>query len=91
MSNITSENSIDADEAARDVAENSNTDDQIFENVTADDNLSNLEIRDAHATDKSNVRRSNRLTEIENSLIKMNREKNTAAFAAIDETSIEKE
>ena len=75
---------------ARDAAESLNTDDQIFKNITANDNLLNSKTRNVHATDKFNVRRSNRLTEIENSLIKIDREKNTAAFAAINETSIEK-
>ena len=78
-------------EVARDTAENLSADDQIFKDVIADNNLTNSKTRDVHTTDKFNVRRSNRLTEIESSLIRMGREKNTAAFAAIDEISIEKE
>ena len=64
-------------ETARDTAESLNVNDQIFENVTADDNLLNSETRNVHTTDKFSVRRSNWLTEIENSLIRIDRKKNT--------------
>ena len=77
-------------EAVRNTSESFSDDDQIFRNITADDNLLNLEIRNTHATNKLNARRSNRLIEIESSLSKIDREKDTATFAAIDEISIKK-
>ena len=77
-------------EAARNIDEDSSADDQVVEDITADDNLLNSKTRNIHAIDKLNARRSNRLTEIENSLNKIDRRKNTAAFPAIDEVSIEK-
>ena len=78
-------------EAARDIVESSDADSQIFENDVTDDNLSNSKIRDIHAKVKPDTGRFNRLTEIENSLSSVERNTSTAAFAAINEISIEKE
>ena len=78
-------------EIARDIAESLNVNSQIFENDAIDDNLSNSKIRNIYMRIKSSTRCSNRLTEIENSLSSVERNTNTAAFAAIDEISIEKE
>ena len=78
-------------EAARNTAKNLNEDDQIFRNMTADNDLSNSKTRNIHATDKFSARRSNWSIEIESLLNKIDRKKNTAAFAAIDKVSIEKE
>ena len=78
-------------EVVRDITESSDIDSQIFENDATDHNLLNLKTSDIHAKVKFNTRRSNRLTEIENSLSNVERNTNTAAFAAIDEISIEKE
>ena len=72
-------------------AENSNIKSQIFEDDVTDDNLSNSKTRNIHARIKSGIRRFNRLTEIENPLNNVERGINTAAFATIDEISIEKE
>ena len=55
-------------EAARDIVESSDADSQIFENDVTDDNLSNSKTRNIHARIKSDIRRFNRLIEIENSL-----------------------
>ena len=77
-------------EAARDIAESSNANSQIFENDVTNDNLLNSKTLNTHAKIKSNTRRSNRLIEIENSLNSVERSTNTAAFATIDEISIEK-
>ena len=76
---------------ARNIAESSDTDSQIFEDDAINDNLSNSKTRNIHARIKSNTRRFNRLIEIENSLSNVRRSTNTTAFAAIDEISIEKE
>ena len=78
-------------EAARNIAESSDTDSQIFEDDATDDNLSNSKIRDIRARVKFNTRRFNRLTEIENSLSSVGRSTSTAAFSTIDEILIEKE
>ena len=78
-------------EVVRNIAESSNVDNQIFEDDVTDDNLSNSKTRNIHARIKSDTRRFNRLTEIENSLNNVERNTNTAAFATIDEISIEKE
>ena len=77
-------------EAARDIVESSDADSQIFENDVTDDNLSNSKTRDIRARIKFSTRRFNRLIEIENSLSSVERSTSTAAFAAIDEISIEK-
>ena len=77
-------------EAARNTAESSDANDQIFEDDVTDDNLSNSKISNIHARVKSNIRRSNRLTEIENSLNSVERSMNTTTFTTIDEISIEK-
>ena len=58
-------------EIARNTAENSSADDQIFENVTSNDNFLNLEARKIYAIDKFNTRRSNQLIKIENLLNKI--------------------
>ena len=76
-------------ETVRNIAENSNADSQIFENDVTDDNLSNSKTQNIHARIKSSIRRFNRLIEIENSLSSVERSLNTAAFATIDEISIE--
>ena len=78
-------------EAVRNTAESSDTDSQIFENDVTDDNLSNSKTRNIHARIKFNIRRSNRLIEIKNSLNDVERNTNTTTFATIDEFSIEKE
>ena len=77
--------------AARDTAESSNTNSQIFENDVTDDNLLNSKIRNIRARIKFSTRRFNRLIEIENSLSSVERSTSTAAFSTIDEISIEKE
>ena len=77
-------------EAARDIAESSDTNSQIFENDVTNDNLSNSKTRNICARIKFSTRRFNRLIEIENSLSSVERSTSTAAFAAIDEISIEK-
>ena len=46
-------------EIVQNIAESSNTDDQIFENVITNDNLMNSKIRNIHARIKSNIHRSN--------------------------------
>ena len=79
------------DEAVRNTVKNLNEDDQIFKNITADDNLLSSETRDISAINKPDSRCLNRLTEIESSLNRIGRRKNTAAFAAINKISIEKE
>ena len=68
----------------------SNASSHIFENDVTDDNLLNSKTSDIHARVKFNSCRSNRLTEIENLLNSVERNTNTAAFATIDEISIEK-
>ena len=77
-------------EIAQNIAESSNASSQIFENDTTDDNLSNSKIQDIHARIKFSIRRFNRLIEIENSLNGVERNINTATFAAIDKILIEK-
>ena len=77
-------------EVARDIAESLNANNQIFEDDATKNNLSNPKIRDIHARIKSSTRRFNRLIEIENSLNNVERSTSTAAFATIDEISIEK-
>ena len=77
--------------AARNTAESSDAGSQIFKDDVTDDNLSNSETRNIHAKVKSDIRRFNRLTEIENSLNSVERNTSTTAFATIDEISIEKE
>ena len=57
--NITFENSIDV--AVRNIVENLNTDSQIFENKTTDNNLLNSKIRNTYARIKFSTRCSNRL------------------------------
>ena len=78
-------------EAARDIAESSDTNSQIFEDDATGGNLSNSKTRNIRARIKPSTRRFNRLTEIENSLNSVERSTNTAAFSTIDEVSIEKE
>ena len=78
-------------EAARDIAESSNANSQIFENDVTNDNLLNSKTRNIRARIKFSTRRFNRLTEIENSLSSVGRSTSTAAFSTIDEISIEKE
>ena len=88
MLNIVLENSIDA--AVQNIAESLNADSQIFENDAINNNLSKSKARNTHARVKSSTRRSNRLIKIENSLSSVRRSTSTAAFATIDEVSIEK-
>ena len=78
-------------EAARDTAESSNADSQIFENDIINDNLSNSKTRNIHARIKSSIHCFNRLTEIENSLSSVEQNTSTAAFATIDKVLIKKE
>ena len=78
-------------EVARNIAESSDADSQVFENDFTNDNLSNSKTRDIHARIKFSTRRFNRLIEIENSLSSVKRSTNTAAFAATNEISIKKE
>ena len=70
------------------IAENSNASSQIFKNDITDDNLSNSKTRNIYARIKFSTRRSNRLTEIENSLNNVERNMNTTAFATIDKILI---
>ena len=78
-------------ETARNVAENSNADSQIFENDIINNNLSNSKIQNIHTRIKSNIRYSNRLIEIKNLLSSVEQSMSTATFATINEISIEKE
>ena len=55
-------------EAVRNTIENSNADNQVFKNDVTNDNSSNSKTRNIHAKIKFNIRRSNRLIEIENPL-----------------------
>ena len=93
-SNIINKNVRIDDEIRNEIAQNTveslNANSQIFENDVTDNNLSNSKILNIHAKIKFNIRRSNRLIEIENSLSSVERSTNTAAFATIDEVSIEK-
>ena len=75
----------------RNTVESSDADSQIFENDVINSNLLNSKTRNIHARVKFNIRRSNRLIEIENSLNNVERNTNTAAFATIEKTLIEKE
>ena len=77
-------------EIVQNIAENLNADSQIFENDVTDNNLSNSKIRNIYTRIKFNIRRSNWLIEIENSLSSVERSTSTAAFATIDKISIEK-
>ena len=77
--------------AARNIAESSDADSQIFEDDVTSNNLSNSKTRDIHARVKPDTRRFNRLVEIENPLSSVERNTSTTAFATIDEISIEKE
>ena len=77
-------------EAARNIAENSNADSQIFGDDITNDILLNSKIRNIHAKVKFSTRRSNQLIKIENSLNSVERNTNTVTFATIDEISIEK-
>ena len=62
-SNIINKNDRISDEVrnetARNTAESSNTNNQIFENVITDDNLSNSKIRNIHTRIKSSICHSN--------------------------------
>ena len=78
-------------ETARNIIKSSNADSQIFKIDATNDNLLNSKTRNTHARIKSNIRYSNQLIEIENSLNSVERSTNTAAFATIDKISIEKE
>ena len=75
---------------ARNIVESSNANSQIFKNHVINNNLLNSKIRDIYARIKFNTRRSNQLIKIENLLNSVERNINTAAFATIDEISIEK-
>ena len=55
-------------ETVRNIAKSSDANNQIFENNVINDNLSNSKIRNIYVKIKFSIRRSNRLTEIENSL-----------------------
>ena len=76
-------------EVARDIAESSNINNQIFENDVINDNLSNSKTRNIHTKVKLNTRRSNWLIKIENSLNSVEWSMNTITFVTIDEVSIE--
>ena len=78
-------------EVARNIVESSDASRQVFENDATDNNLSNSKTSNIYAKVKSNTRRSNWLTEIENSLSSVERSTKTTAFAAINEVLIEKE
>ena len=75
---------------ARNTTENLNVDDRIFENVIINNNLLNFETQNIHTTVKFNIRCSNRLIEIENSLSNADRRTSTTTFATINKISIEK-
>ena len=77
-------------EVLRNIAESSDANSQIFGNDATNDNISNSKTRNIHARIKFNIRRSNRLIEIENSLSSVERNTSTTAFATIDEVSIKK-
>ena len=77
-------------ETARNTAESSNVNDQIFQNIITDGNLINSKIRNIHTTIKFNTCRSNRLIEIKNSLSNIDRKTNITNFATINEILIEK-
>ena len=77
-------------ETTRDTIENSNADSQIFEDDVTNDNLLNSKTRNIYARIKSNIHRSNRLIEIENSLNNVERNTSTTAFVTIDKVSIKK-
>ena len=77
-------------EVARDIAENLNANNQIFENDVTNDNLLNLKTQNIHSKVKSDTHRFNRLIEIENSLNNVERNTSITAFTTIDEVSIEK-
>ena len=78
-------------EVARNTAESSDINSQIFENDITNNNLSNSKIRNIHARNKFNIRRSNRLIRIENLLNSVRRNTSTTTFATINEILIEKE
>ena len=78
-------------EIVQNTVENSDADSQIFENDVTNNNLLYSKIQNIHAKVKSSTRRSNRLIKIENLLNSVERSTSTAAFATIDEISIEKE
>ena len=78
-------------EIVRNIVESLNINSQIFKNDATNNNLLNSKIQNIHARIKSSTRRSNQLIEIENSLNNVERSTSTAAFATIDEISIEKE
>ena len=78
-------------EVTRNIVESSNADNQVFENDVTNDNLSNSKISNIHARVKFNIRRSNRLIEIQNLLNSVERSTNTITFTTIDEVSIKKE
>ena len=77
-------------EAARNIVENLNTDNQIFEDNVINNNLLNSKIWNIHARIKFSTRRLNRLTEIENLLSSVEWSTNKIVFATIVEVSIEK-
>ena len=77
-------------EVARNTAESSNTDNQIFEDDATNNNLLNSKTRDTRARVKSSTHRFNRLIEIENPLSSVGRSTSTTTFSTIDEVSIEK-
>ena len=94
LNNVNKDARIDDEvrnKAARNIAESSDTDSQIFKDDVTDDNLLNLKIQDTRARIKSSTRRFNWLIEIENSLNSVERSMNTAALSTIDEISIKKE
>ena len=76
-------------EIAQNTAENLKTNSQIFKNDVTDNNLSNSKTLNIYARIKSNIRRSNQLIKMENSLNNVERSTSTTAFATIDEISIE--
>ena len=77
-------------EVVRNIDKDLSADDQIVENIIANNNLLNSKTRNTYAIDKFSARRSNWLIEIENSLSRIDRKKDTAVFVAIDKILMEK-
>ena len=77
-------------ETARNIAESSDTNSQIFENDVTNDNLSNSKTLNICARVKFNTRCFNRLIEIKNSLNSVERSTSTTTFSTINKISIEK-
>ena len=78
------------DEIVRNIIQNFNTDDQIFEDVITNNNLLNSKFENIYMIVNFSTRRSNQLIEIKNSLNNIDRKTKNINFATIDKVSIEK-